>query len=182
MSNLRNTLKALRTSTHRANLVREIKLRDIVIETLCYRHEIRNPTDGGDWRVRIFVKKHLDMARRGTIQRFTVPPSVRLLHALERAYYNLPVRISMCHMNDNPLPDQVHEDAAKVAESEFHRLMGNRDELLLAVQAYLFTEQSQAGRNPHRSGTNKRRAFELAQTAMSNARQLGEVPPLFKKA
>jgi len=39
-----------------------------------------------------------------------------------------------------------------------------------ALVAYMFTEQTDAGRNPHREGTNKHRAFELARAALARAR------------
>jgi len=36
-----------------------------------------------------------------------------------------------------------------------------------AVKAYMFTEQTKGGRNPHPIGTNKYRAFELGRAALA---------------
>jgi hypothetical protein len=107
-------MKACRKA--RICLRREIAVRNLVIETLCYRHEIRNQMDGGHNRAQIRAGQLLASARKGTLDRVQVPPRVRLLIELEKAYYDLPGRISMAHMNDKPFPPRVYEDARKAAE------------------------------------------------------------------
>lgn len=114
MSRLREAMKACRKG--RISFLREIALRDAVIETLCYRHEIRNQPDGGLWRAKIQAEDFLKAARKGTLNRIQVPPKVRLLIELEKAYYSLPERISMAHINDGAFPAQVYQDVKKAAE------------------------------------------------------------------
>jgi hypothetical protein len=49
------------------------------------------------------------------------------------------------------------------------RLITAAPELLEALKAYLFNEQTDGGKNPYREGTNAHRAFELARTAIAKA-------------
>jgi hypothetical protein len=113
MRNLRETLRSI--NKNRPNWRREIILRNQVIETLCFRYKIRNQADCGHGRAQIFAQQYLDQARKGTLAPDLVPASMRLLIALEQAYYRLPGRISMAHVHDEPLAQKVFRDAAKAS-------------------------------------------------------------------
>jgi hypothetical protein len=97
-------------------LQREVAIRDEVIQTLCFRYIIRCHEDGGWKRAAIFAEKYLNQSRQGTLDTALIPPSQKLLLSLEKAYYQLPGRISMCHMNDRPLSENVLKDSIVAAQ------------------------------------------------------------------
>ncbi len=63
-----------------------------------------------------------------------------------------------------------HSSTPALAESN-GRLIAAAPDLLEALKAYMFTEQTRGGLNPHKAGTNKHRAFELGREAIGKAEE-----------
>jgi hypothetical protein len=97
-------------------LKQELEMRNRVIQTLCYWYKIRNHEDSGWERAATVAEQLITQGRKDTLNTFDVPPAQRLLLALEKAYYELPGRISMANMHNKPLPQRVVTDATKVAQ------------------------------------------------------------------
>lgn len=75
---------------------------------------------------------------------------------------NTLLQVSGCSMPCGYVPD----DHVSYANA---RLIAAAPELLEAVRAYMFVEQTLAGKNPHKLGTNRHFAFEKARAAIAKA-------------
>lgn len=63
-----------------------------------------------------------------------------------------------------------------IACTQLAETRGIAGELAAALKAYMFVEQTRGGVNPHASGTNRHRAFELGRAAIARARAAGISP------
>ena len=62
--------------------------------------------------------------------------------------------------------DKVADFVDGVPAVDTSSVIQERDAAIKAVKAFMFIQQSNAGRNPHREGTNAHRAFDLGMAVL----------------